>query len=77
MRLILDLDLPDALGVELEHAAKRSGLAPEMWAGEQIESVLASQRLSHVPVGRYGGRHGQCARETETEVVLTEHRILL
>jgi hypothetical protein len=72
VRLILDLDLPDALGVELETAAKRCGIAPPMWAAQTIESELASQRLPKVAPGRYGAR-----MICEGESVLTEHKILL
>ena len=79
MRLTLDLDLPDALGVELETEAKRCGMTAPRWAAEQIEAEIASRRLPHVDVARYGGRPGQCKSRAheETEMVLTEHRILL
>ena len=74
MRLTLDLDLPDALGVELETEAKRRGMTAQQWAEEIVEVNLASMRLPNVDVGRYGAR---MYAEKETELVLTEHRILL
>jgi hypothetical protein len=72
--LILNIDLPDALRVELESTAKRCGIAPAMWAAQTLEAELASQRLPNVEMGRYGARPGRV--HEETEMVLTEHRIL-
>ena len=71
MRVVLDIELPDALGVELESAAKRCGIAPPMWAAQTIESELASQRLPHVGAGRCG------PRVYESESASVEHRILI
>lgn len=70
MRITFDLELPDALAVELERAAKRCGLRPETWAGLTIEAELASQRLPKVPAGRCG------ARVYEAEPALVEHRVV-
>jgi hypothetical protein len=78
VRFTLDLDLPDALCVELETEAKRCGMTTPKWAAEQIEAEIASRRLPYVDLGRNGGRPGprMLRSHEETEMVLIEHRIL-
>jgi hypothetical protein len=80
VRLTLDLDLPDALGVELETEAKRRGMTAQQWAEEIVEVNLASTRLPHVNLGR--GTAQMCGtrstgHEDETPLMLCEHRLLL
>ncbi|GEM_PF-3686724 len=64
MRVILELDLPDALQDELQTAAKTSGIAAPAWAALAIEAELATRRLSRVVHGTHGPRIGP--REIET-----------
>jgi hypothetical protein len=47
VRVTLDLDLPGPLHAELEDAAKECRIAPELFAAEAIESVIASRRFDH------------------------------
>jgi hypothetical protein len=69
VRLILDLGLPDALGVELETEAKRCGMSAPKWAAELIEAEVAVRRLPYVDAGRNG------ARMYEAESEIRKHRI--
>ena len=64
MRVILDLDLPLSLHGELLEAAKEARCNPEVFAGECLESVLATRRLPRVALGAHGARIA-AARETE------------
>ena len=59
MRVTLDLDLPTALHGELVEAAKEARCKPEVFAGECLESVLASRRLPRVRPGAQGARIGR------------------
>jgi hypothetical protein len=59
VRVTLDLDLPTALHGELLEAAKEAQCNPEVFAGECLESVLASRRLPHVRHGAHGARIGR------------------
>jgi hypothetical protein len=52
----LNLDLPAALHGELLEAAKEARCNPEVFAGECLESVLASRRLPGVRPGAHGAR---------------------
>lgn len=58
MRVTLNLDLPAALHGELLEAAKEAKCNPEVFAGECVESVLATRRLPHVRTGAHGPRIG-------------------
>jgi hypothetical protein len=54
--MILDLELPAALHGELIEAAKEARCNPEVFAGECVESVLATRRLPRVQPGAHGPR---------------------
>jgi hypothetical protein len=65
MRVTLDLDLPTSLHGELLAAAKEARCNPEVFAGECLESVLATRRLPRVALGAHGPRIG--TREIEPD----------
>ena len=67
MRVTLNLDLPAALHGELLEAAKEARCNPEVFAGECLESVLASRRLPSVAIGKHGPRISAVNNE-ETEL---------
>jgi hypothetical protein len=80
MRLILDVDLPDALNAELLTAARLCRVSPAMWAASAIEAELASRRLPRVlteQLERGGPLKGARVCVPETESALTEHRLLI
>ncbi len=56
MRVTLNLDLPAALHGELLEAAREARCNPEVFAGECVESVLATRRLPSVRPGAHGAR---------------------
>ena len=66
MRVTLDLDLPAALHGELMEAAKEARCGLEVFAGECVESVLATWRLPHVRPGAHGARIGTRIEDDET-----------
>jgi hypothetical protein len=80
VELNLTLTLPDALYNELLDGCREASCHPKIFAAEALQSVLASRRLPKVEMGRYGARmrgtSGGTGHEDETELVLTEHRIL-
>jgi hypothetical protein len=59
VRVTLDLDLPAALHGELLEAANEARCNLEVFAGECVESVLATRRLPHVRPGAHGARIGR------------------
>ena len=63
MRMLLDLDLPDALQDELQMAAKTSGIPAHAWAAQALEAELATRRLPRVVTAPHGARIGM--REIE------------
>ena len=56
MRVTLNLDLPAALHGELLEAAQEARCDLEVFAGECVESVLATRRLPRVRRGAHGPR---------------------
>jgi len=56
MRVTFDLDLPDALALELQSACRDCGISPKLFAAQSVESVLAGRRLPHVRVSPLGAR---------------------
>jgi hypothetical protein len=56
VRLLLDVELPDELAVELHTAADETNLSPERFAAQVLESEIASRRLEHTTLGRCGPR---------------------
>jgi len=56
MRVTLDLDLPAPLHEDLLSAATEADCHPAVFAGECVESVLASRRLPSVRRGAQGAR---------------------
>jgi hypothetical protein len=69
----LEIELPDAIGVELETAAKRCGIAPPMWAAQAIESELANQRLPKAAPGCCGARVHEASSE---DLLQQTHRVV-
>ena len=56
MRMILEMDIPDALGHELKAAAHTSSMTAEEWAAQVVEAEIACRILESVKAGRYGPR---------------------
>jgi len=65
MRVTLDLDLPAALHGELLDAAKEARCGLEVFAGECVESVLATRRLPHMRQAPHGARIGTPRNEVD------------
>jgi hypothetical protein len=65
MRVTLELDLPITLHTEMLEAAKEARCNPAVFAGECLESVLASRRLRRVRPGAHGARIGTPEIEQE------------
>jgi hypothetical protein len=65
VRVTLDLDLPALLHGELIEAAKEARCGLEVFAGECVESVLATRRLPRVRPGAHGARIGRPEIECE------------
>ncbi|MGD0214195.1 MAG: hypothetical protein ABSB87_13265 [Terriglobales bacterium] len=83
--LNLTLALPDALHNELEEAARDCQLTAKDFVAECVQAILAERRLPHVyvPLLTQGAQHRgprgagrKHQGERETEMVLTEHRIV-
>jgi hypothetical protein len=64
VRVTLDFELPEGLGVELHNAARTSRMSPAAWAAQTIEAELAVRVLETVAAGRNGPRM-PVAEETE------------
>jgi hypothetical protein len=75
MKLDFSLTLPDELFAQLIDDCRVCEILPKQYAAEALESAIASRRLAKVDAGRYGRR--KAAEDTETEMTLTEHRILI
>jgi hypothetical protein len=58
VKVILDLDLPGPLHAELQEAAKEAQCNPEVFAGECVQSILASRRLPRLRPAPHGARIG-------------------
>lgn len=56
MRVILKMDIPDALGHELKAAARTSSMTIEGWAAQVVEAEIATRLLEDVAAGRCGPR---------------------
>jgi hypothetical protein len=56
MKIILDLNLPGPLHAELQEAAKEAQCNPEVFAGECVQSILASRRLPRLRPAPHGAR---------------------
>jgi hypothetical protein len=74
MRLDFSLTLPDELYEQLIDDCRVCEILPKQYAAEALESAIASRRLPKIEAGR---RKSSAQEITDTEITLTEHRILL
>jgi hypothetical protein len=54
--LVIRVDLPDALALELEQASRRCDMSPAAFCASAVESVIAARRLSAVTAAKHGAR---------------------